>query len=1434
MGRVVRRRVPYIAQMEATECGAASLAMVLAYWGHHAPLTEIRQACGVSRDGSNAKNILAAARSYGLVAKARRCEPEDLARCEGPAILHWRLDHFLVLDRWTRSTSHLVDPARGRRAVSAEEMDRSFTGICLELAPGPDFVRRPPARRTLVRYRELLRGSARALAIVVIATLLLDLLALGLPLTTQLVIDRVVGAGHAEWLWSVAIGAAAILVLHAFYTWSRDTVIRRLRQRLDVLIGARFVRHLLSLPVGFFYQRGAGDLLARANGNQRIRELLTGSTIALLVDGLMLVAYLALMLAFDVTLSAIVALAGALQIAVYLGTRRLLAAAAEQLQQKEVAAGTVLLDTLSGIATVKAAGIEDRFRARWLDATVHAVNAQSRFARLEHAIGTALTAIRLAVPLAVLGVGGARAIAGDVTVGTLVAFQMLQAGFLTPLVTGLQTLLRLEIVPVLFDRMDDVLGTAVESNGSLPTPRLRGEISIEDVSFRYGPRSPLVLDRVSLRAPKGAKVAIVGASGCGKSTLARLLMALYEPTHGRIRLDGQDLAELDRAGVRRQYGVVMQESAIVEGTIADNVRLYHPTLTMEEVIAATRAAQLHDDIVDLPDGYDTHLSPHGGPLSGGQRQRLVIARAIAHRPPILIFDEATSALDAPTEAAIEHALSSYGSTRIVIAHRRSTFQSADVICVLEAGRLVEQGTHADLVARGGRYAALVASESATSTGGAPEVLEVEDEIAEPSRGGLPIARTDASATHAACLSAILGAAGGTVPLAAVMTAMGSLRPGQDPVIHAARQLGWDARRLELLPGELEKSRRALIVEGRDGRAFVVEPLRRGTMRVIDPASGISHRRPRDLRGETSGWAYELEPRVPVARASLRERLVAYARRETKGIAQLVGLTIAVELATMGSAIAAAFVVGTVVPAEDPGLLVTVISASAALSAALVTFTLLRAHASDYLGAHFDHAMGNQLMAHLLRLPITFFDRRPTGDVIRRFHAFDEVRRALSTQGTTTILSIVSFLMAAVLLAALQPVFAIVAVLEVVLYVSLGWFVFARLAGEAARERAHRAVEQSRLLELLTGIATFRLAGDAERALGRWLPSFVGAVSHATAQDRLRTTTVGVLDTARAMGLLAAVVLGADAVVNGNRSLTSLVAALGVLGAFSTSLHALAVQLLAAAPNAVDYAFVDETFAEPVEQSAPTPIAPGVLGGRIRLERVSFRYPGPGPLVLDDVSLTVEPGTKVALVGRTGAGKSTLGKLLLAMHMPTCGRVLFDEHDLASLDLQAVRSQIGAVLQEPYLAAGTLRENIALTAEGASYADVVDAAKRAALHDDIASLPMGYQTLVTDGGTTFSGGQRQRCVIARALLSSPSILLLDEATSALDAESQRVVETHLARSKATRIVIAHRLSTVIDADQIVVVERGRIVEAGRHDELIAKRGAYFDLVRAQSG
>ncbi len=1751
--------------MEAVECGAASLAMVLAYFGHHAPLSEVRQACGVSRDGSNAKNIVVAARRYGLKPRGRRLEPSDLAEVQVPAILHWEMNHFVVLERYTASDVFLVDPASGRRRVSAADFDKSFTGICVELAPGDAFQERARAPVSRRRYLELLRGAARALGMVLFASLALEVLSLTLPIATGISIDHVLGRARSEWLGLLATIAVAMVTLHAAYALVRGWLLVRIQRALDEQITSSFVEHLLDLPVPFFAQRPTADLMARVASNRTLREVLSGQSVAVLAASVTLGAYLALMFAFDPGLTLWVVGAAVAYTLVYALARPLLLTANDDALRKDVAAGSARLQILRGIATIKSAGVERASHTRWLNAWIESLGAQSRVAMRRELVTAVLFAIRTTVPIVVLFVGARRVLAGDLTAGRLVAFQMLQAGFLGPLDQIAQTLVRLQILPALLERMDDVLLSKREPAGGKLSPRLEGALSLEDVSFRYGETSPMVLSGISLAIASGQKVAFVGPSGSGKSTLARLLLGLYAPTEGRIRFDEHDLSTLDVASVRRQIGVVLQETALFDGTVADNLRLFYPNLPLERLAQAARVAQIHDDIQSLPLGYETRISANGGIFSGGQRQRLALARAIVHHPPIMILDEATSALDTVTEAAIERYLSTRGCTRLVIAHRLSTVRDADLICVMDGGRIVEQGRHDDLVAMGGLYARLAAdagdarplpatapvrapirgeelrtfepfrswddaererlaaelvrvdlpegarvveqdaratglfliAEGSVSVGlaqpglerwtvaelapgaifgeigvldGSPSSASVVAETAVrllhfpyrrfrelAQRGDVLAARTglalgalvaertrdavrrrgalagatddeplpetrrrngelrleetrlgaalsnaelqlllaigrrvavragepistegaEASAVHvllagratvrhgdarlaivepggmldeiavfdtaklvtsataldacvlfslprerlldlltsgeeaahrllrplteglvrrfrlanhrlreavalaegeldrahaareealaaareerealvapqsrwvpivrarpedagAACVTALLRAWGRPVSLASVTEWFGSGPSGVvEGITAVARALRFSSRRLELRPEELAFASERMIAVLEGDRPVVIEPRAFGRFQVMDPVRGASSVLKRaELLRSFSGVAIEVADDAALpAGASLPTRVGWFARAKAGAIGRLVAITLLLQALGMASALATAAIVGKVFPFADHGLLAVIVTAVAAMAVASSAFQRLQAQAIEHLRAHFDRDLTDQLMTHVLGLPIAFFDRHPPGELLQRFQAFENVRLLFSTQGVAAVLSVASLAASGAILVSLAPSLAAIAIFVAFVHfvgvaVLLPW-----LRRAAAAEVSARARAQDRLLEVLQGMVTLRMSGDRSAAHQRWLPAFLEELGATSRQERVTALTSPTLEWTRALAAVGCIVLGARGVAAGVMSLGAYVAFLGVLAMFFGATASLASQLLTSARSLVDYGLVRATFGERPEQASNTHVAPGDLRGRIEVEGVTFRYTPDGPKVLEDVSLTIESGTKVALVGASGSGKSTLGKLLLGLYLPSSGRILFDGKDVTSMDLGGLRRRMGVVLQEPFLLAGTIRENIALGAENVPFERIVEAAESAALREDVEKLPMRFDTLVSEGGTAFSGGQRQRCVIARALVSRPAVLLLDEATSALDNLSQAVVERHLATSTATRIVVAHRLSTIVDADQILVLDKGSIVERGTHSALVAARGRYYDLVRAQLG
>ncbi|HVI93034.1 MAG TPA: cysteine peptidase family C39 domain-containing protein [Anaeromyxobacter sp.] len=707
MTALARRRVRYIPQIETTECGAASLAMVLAYHGHHAPLAELRQACGVSRSGADALAIVRAARGYGLQADGVRVEMEQLEALSLPAIIHWDFDHFLVLERLTRTHAVLVDPASGRRTVRLDEMGRHFTGIALQLAPTPALRPRARTRPSLARYGEIFRRSLPSLAQVLLASLGLQIVGLLFPVATQILVDAIVVPHQASWLWGLAAALAAAVLTKALLLLVRSFVVQGLRSVLDFTLMSRFLGHLLHLPLGFFLQREAGDLVQRVQSNSQIQNLLSSQSISALLDGLLLLGYAGLMLAFDWRLGLVIIGFGAVRVLLLLFVReRNQLAMASELTASGREFGA-LLEALSGLETTKASAAESRMVQRWAHRMTGRVNGSLTRRRLSIHASQATVLLQGIGTALVFLVGGEAVVDQRMTLGTFASFLALQSLFMTPLDSLLQTVGQLQFLGNHLERLDDVLTTPVEPSGSADPGRLRGAVELLNVSFAFSPGAAPTIQDVSVRVRPGEKIAIVGPSGAGKSTLARLLLGMHLPSSGSIVFDGRDLRELDLPRVRDQMGVVLQDTFLFDDTIRANLSLKDEEVPLERLRAATRLACVDEVIEALPESYGTRLGDNGNVLSGGQRQRLNLARALVQEPAILLLDEATSALDLDTERRVHEGLAQLGCTRILIAHRLATVRDADRILVLQAGRIVQEGTYEELAAREGLFRSLV-------------------------------------------------------------------------------------------------------------------------------------------------------------------------------------------------------------------------------------------------------------------------------------------------------------------------------------------------------------------------------------------------------------------------------------------------------------------------------------------------------------------------------------------------------------------------------------------------------------------------------------------------------------------------------------------------------------------------------------------------------
>lgn len=704
-----RGRVPVVQQLTNTECGAACLAMVLAYHGRHIPLRELREASGVGRDGIDARTILETAEQQGLNVRALTLGVSSVAKLPPASILHWGFNHFVVLERVGRDAIHIVDPAFGRRRVAMDEFRRDFTGVALTFEPGERF--EPIARRhgRIWHYGRQIGAHFGGLARVLFTSALLQGFALATPLLTGLVVDRVIPQRDANLL--VQLGGVLLLVLLLSFLTSmvRAHVLIAIRAKFDTRMTLDLLEHLVSLPYAFFETRSTGDLLARINSNTTVREIFTSGVLSGLLDAVLAVSFLAVMLTISVPMGALVVVLGGLQmLVIVLGYRRQRELMAFSLEAQARADGR-LVELISGIETLKAIGGEQRSVQGWSDLFVDVLNASIERDRLDALLQSIVSTIRLASPLVALSYGALLVLDGTMSLGTMLALNALAVAFFIPLSGLTSTVGQVQFLSSYLARLDDVFETKPHQDPSAveTPPPLTGAIEVEGLTFAYSRHSPAVVDDVSFVARRGELIAIVGRSGSGKSTLASVLVGLRDANAGKVAFDGLALPSLDLVALRKQVRLVPQTPHLFSGSIKANVSMAEPDLDEAQIVEAAKRACIHDEIAEMPMGYETVLADGGTSLSGGQRQRLALARALVSPPAVVVLDEATSALDAVTEAAVFDRLSELDCTRIVIAHRLSTIVGADQILVMDRGRIVERGTHASLLATDGVYASLV-------------------------------------------------------------------------------------------------------------------------------------------------------------------------------------------------------------------------------------------------------------------------------------------------------------------------------------------------------------------------------------------------------------------------------------------------------------------------------------------------------------------------------------------------------------------------------------------------------------------------------------------------------------------------------------------------------------------------------------------------------
>ena len=735
-------KVPQVMQMEALECGAACLTMVLAHYGKWVPLEKVRTDCGVSRDGSKASNILKAARSYGLTAKGMTYSAKAIRKKGSfPCILFWNFNHFVVLRGFSGKYALINDPARGQVKVPMEEFEDSFTGVALVFEKTDAFEEGGSKPDTVGYAKKRLEGLGPAIAFVMMTAAIVSFVTILSTSLGKVFMDRVLTGDSPDWLMPLTATMLVLAAVIGVVSILNAVYLMRIQGKIAVVSSSRFMRHLLHLPVGFYSQRMVGDLQQRQSANEVIAYQLVGQLAPVLVNGVMLVLYLVVMLQYSILLTVV----GLLTVAINALLARYISSKRVNIARSATAnAGKLYSATVGGIEmveTIKAAGAETGYFGRWAGHQAAVNEASARTARLNEYLGAIPQIMTQVANIAVLVLGIWLIVEHEFTPGMLLAFTGFLSAFMTPVMQIINLGQTVQEMQTQMERVEDVMRYPVDvpeddgeeagaetgenvvsaekaeadeaSDGPkliLNGEKLFGQVDLEGVTFGYSPLEPPIIEDFNLHIEPGKWVALVGGSGCGKSTIAKLVSGLYEPWSGEVRFDGVPAKYIPRSVMRGSLAVVDQDIVTFEDTVSDNVKLWDRAIEDYEVILACRDAAIHDVILEREGGYESLVLPSGRNFSGGQLQRLEIARVLAQDPTIIILDEATSALDAKTEDEVIRRIRDRGVTCIVVAHRLSTIRDCDEIVVLEDGKTVERGTHDELLALNGAYAELVRSD----------------------------------------------------------------------------------------------------------------------------------------------------------------------------------------------------------------------------------------------------------------------------------------------------------------------------------------------------------------------------------------------------------------------------------------------------------------------------------------------------------------------------------------------------------------------------------------------------------------------------------------------------------------------------------------------------------------------------------------------------